>query len=152
MGLGYVYPNEDVEINTSGFYAQGELVYSPLSWFGVRPYAGLILSSGEKVEDGVLIGRVKSNAFMLGAKVRIVAPIPYFAPFIEAGFGMSAGSFETRTSMINVRKNGVTPHVPFAIGVAVGRRHNIEIKFTYYENYRLHQYTGAAAVGFTFPI
>ena len=152
-GLGYVYPTEEeVDVSSSGFYAQAELVWSPLSWVGARPYVGFISSSGDTTLNGEVIGRVKSNAFMIGAKIRIVAPIPYFAPFLEAGFGVSAGSFETKTMLVDVRKNGLTPHVPYSIGVAVGRRHNIEIKLTYYEHYELHQFNGAAAVGFTFPI
>ncbi|MBD3581161.1 hypothetical protein [Flavobacterium selenitireducens] len=151
-GLGYVYTSEDIEVNSSGFYAQAEYVWSPLSWFGVRPYAGMIFSSGENVEKEPIEARVKSNAFLLGAKVRIAAPIPYVAPFVEAGFGMSAGYFETRTPLIDVQKSGLTPHFPFSLGVAVGRKHNIEIKLTYFEHYKLDQFNGAAAVGFTFPI
>jgi len=104
MGLGYVYPYEDVDINSSGFYAQGEFVWSPLTWFGVRPYAGMIISSGENIKDGQVTARGKANAFLLGAKLRLVAPIPYVAPFIEGGIGMSAGSFETFTPLINVKE------------------------------------------------
>ena len=152
IGLGVSAPYDESELDGTGFYAQAEYIYSPLSWFGVRPYAGVIIASGDSDEPGKQDLKMKTNAALLGAKIRLVAPIPYFAPFIESGVGMSIGSFETHTEYTNLKKSGVLLHIPFTVGVAIGRRHAAEIKFTYYFNETVRQFSGAAAVGFTFPI
>ena len=151
-GIGLCAPNDDSNISGSGFYAQAEYVWSPLSWFGVRPYAGLILASGESEEGEVPQFRLKSNAALLGAKIRLAAPIPYIAPFIECGVGLSAGSFETYTQDIDIKKSGILLHIPVTLGLALGRKHSVEVKFTYYFHESVEQFSGAAAVGFSFPI
>lgn len=151
-GIGLCYPDDETEMNGSGFYAQGEYVLNLNNWFGVRPYAGVIIASGDSDEVGMEEYEVKSNAFLLGAKVRVAAPIPYFAPFIEFGLGMSAGSFRTYTPLTDVKKDGVLMHVPFSIGAAVGKKHKLEFKFTYYYHSAAEQFSGAAAVGFSFPL
>jgi hypothetical protein len=89
---------------------------------------------------------------MVGAKFRLAAPIPYVAPFLESGIGMSVGSFETYTKYTSVSKNGILLHIPMAFGLAVGRRHNYEIKFTYYFTPAAEQFSGAAAFGFSIPL
>jgi len=152
VGFGIAAPNDESEITGTGFYGQAEYVWSPLSWFGVRPYVGMIIASDEVKEEGMQEERIKSNAALLGVKVRLAAPIPYVAPFIESGIGMSIGSFETYTQFINVKKSGVLYHVPLTLGLALGRKHNYEFKFTYYYHPAVEQFSGAAAVGFSFPI
>ena len=152
LGIGVCAPNDETEVNGSGFYAQVEYVWSPLSWFGVRPYAGVIIASGKSDEKVIPESSVKSNAALLGAKVRLAAPIPYVAPFIESGVGLSAGSFETHTPYTNLKKNGVLLHIPVSFGLAIGRKHNYEVKFTYYFHNSVEQFSGAAALGFSFPI
>lgn len=152
IGLGLCAPDDETDIIGDGFYAQAEYVWAPNSWFGVRPYVGVIIASGGSEEPELKGYNVKSNAALLGAKVRLAAPIPYVAPFIEAGLGMSVGSFETYTPFTNIKKSGVLLHIPFNFGLAIGRRHNYEVKFTYYFHNSVDQYAGAAALGFTFPI
>ena len=153
VGLGIVAPNDDrSEIDGTGFYAQAEYVWAPRTWFGVRPYAGLIIASGESEEGEIQGLSIKSNAALLGAKIRLVAPIPYVAPFLESGVGMSIGSFETHTEYTNIEKDGVLIHIPFSVGLALGRRHNVEVKFTYYYHNAVDQFSGAAAFGLSFPI
>lgn len=152
IGLGVTASYDESDIVGSGFYAQGEYVMNLLSWFAFRPYAGLIIASGKSEDPELQEFKVKSNAFLLGAKVRISAPIPYVAPFIESGVGLSAGSFQTYTPYTNLKKNGVLMHIPFSLGLAVGRKHNIEAKFTYYFQPSAEQFSGAAAVGFSFPL
>jgi hypothetical protein len=53
VGFGTCGANDESEIDAPGFYAQAEYVWSPLSWFGVRPYAGVLTASGEVNEPGV---------------------------------------------------------------------------------------------------
>lgn len=151
IGLGLVAPYDESEITGSGFYAQAEYVWAPKTWFGVRPYAGFVVASDETNEAGVR-EYIKSNAFLMGAKVRIAAPIPYVAPFIEVGAGMSIGSFETNTIYTEVKKSGALFHIPFSLGLALGKNHGTEFKFTYYYHSSVDQFSGAAALGLTFPL
>ena len=152
IGIGLCAPYDETELTGSGFYAQAEYVWSPNTWFGVRPYAGVVIASGTPEDPGMPEWRIKSNAALLGAKVRLAAPIPYVAPFIESGVGMSIGSFETYTEYTDRKESGVLLHIPFSLGLAIGRRHNYEIKFTYYYHEEVKQFSGAAAFGLTFPI
>lgn len=155
-GLGLVAPDDDSELTGDGFYAQAEYVWSPTSWFGLRPYAGLVIASGESDKADIAQTGVKeyirSNAFMLGGKVRLAAPIPYVAPFFETGVGMSIGSFRTYTQYTHLKKSGALLHIPVSFGLAIGRKHSTEIKFTYYFHEAPEQYSGAIAVGFTIPL
>ncbi|WP_248574807.1 hypothetical protein [Flavobacterium sp. H122] len=152
LGIGMCAPYDETDLTGTGFYAQGEYVYNLKSWFAFRPYAGIIIASGESDEPGMEEYKIKSNAFLLGTKVRISAPIPYVAPFLESGIGLSVGSFQTYTPYTNLKKNGVLPHIPFSVGLALGRKHNVEIKFTYYYHSTAEQFSGAMAAGLSFPL
>ncbi|GGE97127.1 hypothetical protein [Flavobacterium limi] len=157
IGLGYSYSDYDEKgseyIEGSGFYTQGEYVIGVTKWFSVRPYAGLILTSTDEDNNkNPEHYKVTSKAFLIGGKARICAPIPWVAPFIESGIGASIGSFETYTPLNNIKKNGVLMHIPFTLGLAVGRKNNIDIAFTYYFHSAADQFNGAFAAGFSFPI
>lgn len=154
IGLGISAPYDESDISGSGFYAQGEYVIGISRWFGVRPYAGIILTSEDKSENqqNQFNYKVTSKAFLLGGKARICAPIKYIAPYIETGLGLSVGSFDTYTPFTNSSKNGIIAHIPFSIGLALGKKNNIDIAFTYYYHPSVKQFSGAAAFGLTFPI
>lgn len=152
IGIGMITPDDETDIIGSGFYAQGEYVYNVLSWFGFRPYAGVVFASGESDVVGMEQYEVKQNAFLLGAKARITAPIPYVAPFFESGIGMSAGEFRTYTPYVDIDKKGLQLHVPVVFGLAIGRKHNYELKFVYYFHQNVEQASGATSIGFSFPI
>jgi len=151
IGLGLSAPYDDVDLSGSGFYAQGEYVIGITRWFGVRPYAGIIFTSADKNEN--LPGyKVTSDAFLFGGKARVIAPIPYVAPYFELGVGGSIGSFETYTPFTNIKKNGFLMHIPFSLGLALGRQHSVELEFTYYFHPEVEQFSGAAAIGLSFPL
>ena len=154
IGFGISVPYDESDISATGFYAQGEYVIAMSKWFSVRPYAGIILTSDSKSENQQNLPnyKVTSKAFLLGGKARICAPIPYVAPFFETGLGMSLGSFETFTPFTNISKNGLIMHIPFSIGLALGKKHKTEIAFTYYYHPNLQQVSGAAAFGLSFPL
>ena len=91
------YEEENPEvIDGFGFYTQGEYIIGLTRWFSVRPYAGAIFTStdDDKIKNPQGY-KVETNAFLLGTKVRLCAPIPWVAPFIETGIGASIGSFKT---------------------------------------------------------
>lgn len=153
IGLGLSAPYDDVAITGSGFYAQGEYVFGLTKWVGIRPYAGIVITSPDS--NNLPYGqdyKVTSKAFLLGGKARICAPIPWIAPYFETGIGASIGSFETYTPFTDIKKSGLLMHIPFSIGLALGPKHNIEFAFTYYYQPSVEQFSGATAFGFTFPL
>ena len=154
IGFGISTPYEDVDIYAQGFYAQGEFVYEVASWLDIRPYAGLILATSDEKDNSPDQAGFKSdtNAFLLGGKVRLTAPIPWVAPYIEIGAGMSVGKFETITATTNIKESGMLFHIPFSLGLELGRKHNFDIAFTYYFHNGAEQFSGAAAFGVTFPL
>ncbi len=152
IGLGLSLPYDDLDISGSGFYAQGEYVFALTSWFGLRPYAGFIITSADENDDYVPDYKVTSKAFLLGGKARIAAPIPWVAPYIEIGVGASVGKFETYTPYTNLEKSGLFVHIPITLGLALGPKNNVEVAFTYYVHPAVEQISGAAAIGLSFPL
>lgn len=154
VGYGISAPYDDVDIMGTGFYAQGEFVLRLKSWFDVRPYAGFILTSPDSDDElqEQLGFEVTANSFLAGGKVRVTAPIPWVAPYIEAGVGLSIGSFKTSTPFTNKEDNGILYHIPFSIGLELGPKRNFDIAFTYYYHPSVEQFVGAAAVGISFPL
>ncbi len=154
IGYGISTPYANVDIHGSGFYAQGEYVYGVTKWFGVRPYAALLLTktSDTDIDPSLSEYEINSRAFLLGGKIRVAIPIPWFAPYLETGIGASLGSFETITPPTSIEKNGLIMHIPFTMGVALGPKHSIEIEFAYYFHPSAKQFNGAMALGLSFPI
>lgn len=152
-GYGMTFPYDFDDLTGSGIYAQGEYVMALTNWFGIRPYAGIILASGnDKSGAGIFESRIKANAFMLGGKARFVVPIPWAAPFLEAGLGVSLGSFETSTILSDREANGLVMHIPASLGLALGRNRHFELAFTYYYHPSVEQIVGAFAVGIPLPV
>ena len=155
IGYGLSAPfNSADDIVADGFFLQGELVLKLASWIELRPYAGIILTSsnGKDINDNPTNESVKSKAFLLGGKVRLRAPIPYVAPYIEIGIGTSIGKFETYTIFDNINKSGVIYHIPVAIGLELGKNNNIDLGISYYFQPSVEQFAGALAVGITIPL
>ena len=155
IGYGLSAPNNSVdEIVDDGFFVQGELVLKVTSWLELRPYAGLILTSsnGKDINGNPTDEKAESKAFLLGGKARVRAPIPWVAPYIEIGIGTSIGKFETFTAFDNIDKSGIIYHIPFSLGLELGRKNNVDLGFTYYFQPSVEQYAGAFAVGITFPL
>jgi len=155
IGYGLSAPNNSVaEIVDDGFFAQGELVLKVASWVEFRPYAGFILtnSNGKDINDNPTDEKAESKAFLLGGKVRVRAPIPWVAPYVEIGIGTSIGKFETLTAFDNFDKSGIIYHIPFSFGLEVGKNNNLDLGFAYYFQPSVEQYVGAITVGITFPL
>jgi hypothetical protein len=154
IGIGGSTPFDDVDTYSNGFFAQGEFVYEVYSWLDLRPYAGVIFAStddedNKPSEKGFISD---TNAFMIGGKARIIAPIPWVAPYVEIGIGTSFGKFETLTNITNINKSGMQFHIPLSLGLEIGRKHNFELAITYYLHFNVEQIVGAAALGVTFPL
>ncbi len=153
-GLGLTTANESNYYGGTGYYAQVEYVTCEKKWFGVRPYVGFVSTTGD---DRDLKNRytpyyAATSAVFFGGKVRVCAPIPYVAPFIECGLGFSIGNYQTYTPNRNIKMNGIDTHIPFSIGLSFGRKTTTDVMFSYYFNQKSHQVAGGAAIGFLIPI
>lgn len=145
---------EEVDVMGGGLYLQGEYIIGLKSWFSLRPYAGAIFESVDKDQNvqNQPQYKVTTNAFLIGGKVRLCAPIPWVAPFIEGGIGTSVGKFETFTPSVNFNKSDVLLHIPFSIGLAVGKHNNFEIGISGYFHPAAKQSTAVFAIGYNFPL
>ncbi|MBP2833712.1 hypothetical protein J8281_16070 [Aquimarina sp. U1-2] len=154
VGLGISDSYDEVDITGSGFYIQGEYVFGLREWFSVRPYAGFVTTSkdDDDFRDAQLPYEVTASAFLMGGKVRVLAPIPWVAPYIELGIGASIGSFTTFTPLTNIEENGLLLHIPFTVGIEIGRTRRFAAEFVYYFHPSAEQVLGAAAIGITIPI
>jgi len=142
------------DIADSGFFLQGEMVYSVASWLEMRPYVGFIStrSNGKDLNDNPTNEKATSKAFLVGGKFRVRAPIRWVAPYIELGIGASAGKFETFTSFVDINKSGLVYHIPFTLGLELGRNNGVDLGFTYYFHPSVEQFSGALAFGISIPL
>lgn len=155
IGYGLSEPYNSVDdIVDSGFFAQGELVLKVASWIEFRPYLGFISTSsnGKDINDNPTNEKGESKAFLLGGKARVRAPIPWVAPYVEIGIGTSIGKFETFTTFNNIEKSGLIYHIPFSLGLELGRNNNVDLGLTYFFQPSVEQFVGAFAIGLTFPL
>lgn len=155
--IGYALSIPDYsydDIADSGFFLQGELVLKTTSWFEIRPYAGLILtnSNGKDLDGNPTDEKAESKAMLIGGKVRLRAPIPWVAPYLEIGLGASVGKFETITGFTNIEKSGFIHHFPLSFGLEIGRHHNFDLGFAFYFQPTVEQFVGAYALGITIPL
>jgi len=132
-GLGLSFPErqngQEVSGRGTGAYAEAEYIFRLAHWFTPRLYAGALLTAPDSnCGAGVVPCDVSAKIFFVGAKFRLMAPIPYVGPFIELGFGASAGHISTRSGyQVNVTGDGIMYHLPVALGLALGGRHQFEI-------------------------
>lgn len=152
-GLSAPYNNVD-DVASSGFYLQTEYIMKVKSWLQLIPYAGFISthSDGKDFDGNPTFEKAESTAVFLGGKTKVRATIPYFAPYFELGLGASIGKFETLTAFNNIEKRGLVLHVPFSIGVELGKNHDVDLGLTFYYHNAVKQFSGAYALGIRIPI
>ena len=155
-GLGFTVPtNEDladVDADGMGGFGEVEYVYHAVEWATPRAYAGVLLT-GSNSDCPLAPCDVSAKIGFLGVKGRLLAPIPYVAPFIELGVGASVGSMSTRAGdIVDIERSGVTYHIPLTLGLGFGEHHEFELSFQYLFHPELRQFGGAVAIGFGFPI
>ncbi|MDX2472159.1 MAG: hypothetical protein QNL91_00465 [Candidatus Krumholzibacteria bacterium] len=96
---------------------------------------------------------VSASTVFVGGKVRLMIPIPWVAPFIEAGLGMSAGRITTMDGGLDDRQDsGLLLHVPFSLGLALGKEHGYTFAFSYLAYPNKNHVDGAMAIGFDIPL
>jgi hypothetical protein len=138
----------------TGAYGRADYLFWRDSWFTPALYTGLLLTRSDRdCGAGVVPCDVSSQLLFAGGRVRFMAPIPYVGPFVELGIGASLGHISTQSgAAADVRWTGATYHIPWAVGVAFGERHEWEIAFEYMVHPEQNQTNGAVAVGFGFRL
>jgi hypothetical protein len=133
-----------------GFYGAVEYLIKPTVWLFPEAYAGVLITSPDSSScDG--IGSpcdVSAKIGFVGGKLRLLAPIPYVAPFVEGGLGVSFGSLTTRTPEADNGTTSFTYNVPVAVGLALGEDHSFELGLSYL----LHPAVGQADSAFTLSL
>ena len=154
IGLGVSASYADIDLQGTGLYAQAEYVWGFRTWFSLRPYIGVIFTDTDQdeISENLRGFEVSNNAFLFGGKFRIAAPILYVAPYLELGLGASAGSFVTRTPWEDIDRKGVLVHIPFTLGLALGKHNRVGLELSYYFTPAAKQFSGALALGLAFPI
>jgi hypothetical protein len=154
-GLGITVPLvEDTDAEGLGFYGDAEYIYAPVPYLSLRGHAGLLITA----TDGDTCAEadpcdVSAQIFFLGGKFRLMAPIPWFGPFLELGIGLSAGSLVTRVDgLANERLKGLTYHIPVSVGFAIGRNHEFEVVLSALYHPAPRNAGGALAVGISVPL
>jgi hypothetical protein len=154
-GLGISFPQS----HRDGHGLGGSLVYEQLlvgpRWASVRAYGGAFFSRSDQAScvGNLQVCDVSSQIGVGGAKVRFLVPIPYVAPFIEVGAGLSAGSITTRIPAygslpeINEGEFGLLFHIPAGLGLAFGRRHQHKISLDYFSYPGQDHVTGTVSLG-----
>jgi hypothetical protein len=137
----------------TGVLAAAEYVYLLSPWFSPRAYAGFLAT----FPDGSSCGGgspcdVSAKIGFTGVKVRFAIPIPYVAPFLELGVGASLGAISTQTPESSHDSPGIAYHIPTAIGLALGEKHNIEFAFSYLFHPEQEQVMGGLVVSLSFPL
>jgi hypothetical protein len=136
-------------------------------WFTPRGYAGLLLTFDDAADDDVCqeeVSRpqrrttvtefceVTAKIGFLGAKGRLGIPIPYVAPFLELGLGLSFGVLRTRTIVVDEETEGVAYHIPAAVGLMIGEHHEFEVALSFLYHPEQRQLGGAFAFGMMFAV
>jgi hypothetical protein len=152
-GVSWPFASED-DIADGGFFLQCEPILTVASWIQLRPYAGFILTSSDGKDDhgNPTNEKAESKAFLIGGKARFRKSFRWAVPFFELGFGSSMGKFETVVDYTNISKSGLIYHIPFSFGFEMGRKHNVDLSFSYFFQPTVEQYAGAISIGISIPI
>lgn len=153
VGLSLVNDSSSEGSGVGGWLSAG-YVFRANSWFSPRAYVGGVWTSPQDdCEENVSPCDVSAALGVLGAKTRFKLPIPYVAPFFEVGLGASVGKLSTRAGFANgTQHSGVAVHIPFSVGLALGREHDIELAFRYLAHPDQNQMVAAVAVALEFPL
>jgi hypothetical protein len=155
-GLAVAVPDSSARRSGYGAGAMllGEYVKWPGNWFSPRGYAGAVFTSPQpSCDPGVSPCDIRANLFFLGAKFRLLLPIPYVGPFLELGVGASVGHMAARVGQsLDFDTSGLFFDLPFAFGLALGAEHRFQLSFQFLFHPGESMGTGAFSIGYDFSI
>jgi hypothetical protein len=157
-GPGFSFSDEDdtgsETAEGEGGFGQVEFVLNVTRWFSPRAYGGLHRTWPDRTSCGLESPcDVSTRVGFAGVKLHAMIPIPYVGPFLEIGLGGSVGTISTRIGTLYDRHNdGFMYHIPFALGLALGETHSLEVSFSFLFYPSYGQATGALAFGIGFPL
>ena len=151
-GLGFSSPRDDtLKGGGDGGFLGADYVFLPGSAVTPRVYGGLLLTFPER--DRCASCDIEAQIAFAGVKLRAMAPIPWVGPYLEFGLGLSAGYMRTlEGDAVDKTMRGLSWHVPVAVGLALGQRHQYDIAFSYLFHPEQEQISGAVAIGVGFAI
>jgi hypothetical protein len=153
-GLGYSFPSSNANGSGDGGWGEIEYVFRPSRAFSPRIYSGVVITNPKNDCDAADTPcNVSAHVFFAGVKARLMIPIPYFGPFLEIGIGASLGEITTQIGQKESHSgSGAMYHIPWALGVAFGARHQYAVSFQYLVHPPQRQFDGAFALGFEIPL
>ena len=152
---GEVRDENDEDPYGRGLYLEVDRVWRSNRAIQPTAYAGAVFTapfsgSCTHPDDSC---NVSASTLFGGGKVRLMLPIPFVGPFLEAGVGMSVGRITTMTGRSDDRQDsGLMLHVPVALGLAMGPDHAYTLVFSYLAYPGKSHVDGAMAVGFDIPL
>jgi hypothetical protein len=130
----------------------GEYWAEPYSWLQLRGYLGYLGTSTDQ-EHCQLVGGcdVSEDIGFVGGKLRLLAPIPFVAPFIELGLGLSFGTIHATDVGVDRTTNGATYDLPFGFGLSLGPKQNVDVGISYLFHLDARAFGGTLSIGLTLP-
>ncbi len=135
-----------------GIYLAGEYWAQPYSWLNLRGYVGFMSTSTQQKYCQLAGGcNVSEDIGFLGGKLRLVVPIPYVAPFLEVGLGVTFGTMHATDVGVDQTTNGIISDVPFGFGLSCGPKHEVDVGFFFLPHPGTGAFAGAIDVGVSIP-
>jgi hypothetical protein len=154
-GVALAAPDSNARRDGYGFGAMlmAEYVKAPGNWFSPRFYTGLVLASPQPTCTDAFPCDISAYLAFLGAKFRLLLPIPYVGPFLELGLGASVGHMAAHVGQsLAYDASGLFFEIPFAFGLALGAEHRFQLSFQYLLHPGQSMGTGALSIGYDFSI
>jgi hypothetical protein len=150
-------PDEETIPGGTGLMLEARYSWEPrqvwgVSWFGLGGAVGMHRVTTDEEDCDIRNCEVSTRIGYLSGRARVTAPIPWIAPFLETGLGLSFGQLVTQTRWSDENIRGVRAHVPIAFGLELGPRHSVELGFYTLVHPGRAQLNMAAAFGLSFPL
>ncbi len=149
-GYGLAYAT-NASGSAAGFTAELAHVWFVRPWWSPRIYAGTLVTG-----KGSCSGRepcdLTNQIFYVGGQAHIMAPIPYFGPFVDVGAGISLGTINAIVGDLDQHHSGVMPHLRLGAGIALGARNQYEIGLRVIDHFTAHSIAGGIMLGLRIPL
>jgi hypothetical protein len=136
----------------AGFLAEADYVIEMTAWVLPKLYAGILVTFPDSCEGGGTPCEVTARMAFGGAKVRLIAPIPYVAPFVDLGLGLGVGVLTTRLPDADYGQSFLAYHFSIFGGLAFGKDQNVDLAVGFLAQPSTPQSAVAFELGLSFPL